>query len=116
MGLHVDVDLMSQCIVVLKKILEQESKGWYIKYKDRLITELKGVKLICSFAFDFDFCCNAMNSIHTVLIALKYYVSFHEHVTTTYNACFVFAGQNMTYSEIKEVCSTCHLTKCCFLF
>ena len=39
------VDLMSQCIVVLKRILEQESKGWYIKYKDRLITELKGLYL-----------------------------------------------------------------------
>jgi len=35
---------MSRCVVVLKKILEQESKGWYIKYKDRLITELKGIK------------------------------------------------------------------------
>jgi len=34
---------MSRCVVVLKKILEQESKGWYIKYKDRLITELKGL-------------------------------------------------------------------------
>jgi len=42
---------MSRCIVVLKKILEQESKGWYIKYKDRLITELKGVKLMCVIHF-----------------------------------------------------------------
>ena len=33
---------MNQCTEVLKKILEQESKGWYIKYKDRIITELKG--------------------------------------------------------------------------
>ena len=32
-------------MVILKKILEQESKGWYIKYKDRLITELKGIHL-----------------------------------------------------------------------
>jgi len=50
------VDLMSRCIVVLKKILEQESKGWYIKYKDRLITELKGMKLTCFTASDCDFC------------------------------------------------------------
>lgn len=34
--------LMNQCSEILKKILDQESKGWYIKYKDRLITELKG--------------------------------------------------------------------------
>lgn len=34
--------LMNQCNEILKKILDQESKGWYIKYKDRLITELKG--------------------------------------------------------------------------
>jgi len=41
------VELMSRCLVVLKKILEQESKGWYIKYKDRLITELKGASFDC---------------------------------------------------------------------
>ena len=50
------VDLMSQSVVVLKKILEQESKGWYIKYKDRLITELKGLTLSGHIPSDFDHC------------------------------------------------------------
>ncbi|KAK2155090.1 hypothetical protein LSH36_249g00040 [Paralvinella palmiformis] len=38
-------NLMQKCTIVLKKILEKESKGWYVKYKDRLITELKDQNL-----------------------------------------------------------------------
>ena len=27
---------------MLKKILEKESQGWYIKFKDRLVAEMEG--------------------------------------------------------------------------
>ena len=36
------VDLMDQCCVVLKEILEREARGWHLKYKDRLLADLKG--------------------------------------------------------------------------
>ena len=38
-------DLMAQCTPLLKAVLERESKGWYIKYKDRIIAHLKGQNL-----------------------------------------------------------------------
>ena len=36
------LDLLDKCSVIVKRILEKEAKGWYIKYKDKLLTELKG--------------------------------------------------------------------------
>ena len=36
------LDLLDKCTVIVKRILEKEAKGWYIKYKDKLLTELKG--------------------------------------------------------------------------
>ena len=35
-------DLMQKCTSILKGILEKESKGWYIKFKDRMLADLKG--------------------------------------------------------------------------
>jgi len=77
------VDLMSQCIVVLKKILDQESKGWYIKYKDRLITELKGLNLllsVCCCSFDIVFSLvpltNCTYSHHVIIIVQCVFVVF----------------------------------------
>lgn len=40
--LSLRTDLWRRCMTVVTMILEQESKGWYIKYKDRLIAELRG--------------------------------------------------------------------------
>ena len=39
-GNHV-VDLMSRCMTILNQILERESQGWYVKFKDRLVAELR---------------------------------------------------------------------------
>ena len=36
--------MMQKCTVILKNVLEKESKGWYVKYKDKIIGELKGEK------------------------------------------------------------------------
>ncbi|CAH1793364.1 unnamed protein product [Owenia fusiformis] len=38
-------DLMLKCVRILKGILDQESRGWHLKYKDKLITELKDQNL-----------------------------------------------------------------------
>ncbi len=35
-------DLLDKCCAIVKRILEREAKGWYIKFKDKLLTELKG--------------------------------------------------------------------------
>ena len=33
---------MKKAIEIVKVILDKESRGWYLTYKDRLIAELKG--------------------------------------------------------------------------
>ena len=32
---------MSRCMTILNQILERESQGWYVKFKDRLVAELR---------------------------------------------------------------------------
>ncbi|XP_013411124.1 uncharacterized protein LOC106174227 isoform X2 [Lingula anatina] len=38
-------DLMNKCMPLLSSILEQEAKGWYVQYRDRLMNELKEQEL-----------------------------------------------------------------------
>ena len=35
-------DLMDKCTAIIHRILERESRGWYIKFKDKIIAEVKG--------------------------------------------------------------------------
>ncbi|ESO09434.1 hypothetical protein HELRODRAFT_168417 [Helobdella robusta] len=46
-GKQVDANfIMNQSYEILSTILKQESRGWYIKYKDKIITDLKGLLLV----------------------------------------------------------------------
>ena len=43
---YISLDLMQTCCKILKDILEKESKGWHIKFKETLITQLRGKEII----------------------------------------------------------------------
>ena len=33
---------MEKCTAIIHRILERESRGWYIKFKDKIIADVKG--------------------------------------------------------------------------
>ena len=34
---------MSKCMFIVRNVLKKESKGWHIKFKDKMVQELQGM-------------------------------------------------------------------------